>query len=135
MTLFAKTFELSDIQETVFPRLERELEFEITNDEFYNDTTNFCIDNKGRVRLGRGLISYDPESDEDMKYVPRSSYSIAANPWNSHDVYFLIELPNPAQDFEHYNMIRNAFLTELQRRIDRHKKNAQARIRRQKNKS
>lgn len=132
MTQFKSTFQLGEIVETIFPVLSQDVEFAlIEHDLAMNEIINFCIDSKGNVRRSLGLSAYDEESEQNPNYVPRNSYNINTNPWNSHSVYFEIELPNPAEDFEFYTMIRNAMLTELKNRLDRQKKNAQTRLRRE----
>jgi hypothetical protein len=132
MNQFKSTFELGDILETIYPVLSQDVEYAlIENDSVMDDIGNFCIDSKGNVRISRGIVAYDDKSEQDIKYVPRNNYGINISPWNSHSLYFEIQLPNPAEDFAFYTLIRNAMLTELKSRIDRHKKNAQARLRRE----
>jgi hypothetical protein len=130
MTLFAKTFELGEIVETVFPTLSDDVKFALTDDEMA-DIIGFCIDSKGNVRKGLGFTSMSAETDDHPDYVPRNRYEMIWSPWNSHSLYLELQLPNPAEDIALYTLIRNAMLTELKIRIERHKKNAQARIRRE----
>lgn len=125
-------FKLGEIEETVYPDISQEVEYEIiTNDEAVNSIIDFCIDSKGKVRKAVGIIAYDNESEENPDYVPRKSFSLKSSPWNSHSLYFELELPNPAEDFEYYQKIRNAMLAEMTIRLNRQKKNAKARISRQ----
>lgn len=134
MTLFAKTFELGEVVETIYPKLSDDVKFAFTDDEL-GDIIDFCIDSKGAVRLGSGFTSMSAETDDHPDYVPRNRYELKMSPWNSHSLYFELELPNPAEDFAFYTLIRTAMLTELKNRIDRHKKNARARVRREAKKS
>ena len=130
MTLFAKTFELGEIVETVFPALSDDVKFALTDNEMA-DIVGFCIDSKGNVRKGLGFTSMSAETDDHPDYVPRNRYEMSWSPWNSHSLYLELQLPNPAEDIALYTLIRNAMLTELKARIEHHKKNAQASIRRQ----
>lgn len=130
MTLFAKTFELGEIVETVFPTLSDDVKFALTDNEMA-DIIGFCIDSKGNVRKGLGFTSMSAETDDHPDYVPRNRYEMNWSPWNSHSLYLELQLPNPAEDIALYTLIRNSMLTELKVRIERHKKNAQARIRRE----
>jgi hypothetical protein len=106
------------------------VKFALTDDEMA-DIIGFCIDSKGNVRKGLGFTSMSAETDDHPDYVPRNRYEMIWSPWNSHSLYLELQLPNPAEDIALYTLIRNAMLTELKIRIERHKKNAQARIRRE----
>lgn len=130
MNAFAKTFELGDIVERVYPKLSKDIEFTFTDDEL-NSMVNFSIDSKGSVRKGLGIVSMMAETEFDPNYVPANRYSIDQSPWNSHSLYFEIELPNPAENFDYYVLVRTAMLNELTVRLNRCKKNAQARFRRE----
>lgn len=134
MTLFAKTFELGEIVETIYPILSDDVKFSLSDNEMA-DIVGFCIDSKGNVRKGLGFTSISAETDDHPDYVPRNRYEMNWSPWNSHSLYLEIQLPNPAEDIALYTLIRNAMLTELKIRIERHKKNAQARVRREAKKS
>lgn len=134
MTLFEKTFDLGEIVETVFPNLSDDVKFALTDDEMA-DIISFCIDSKGNVRKSLGFTSMSAETEDHPDYVPRNRYEMNWSPWNSHSLYLEIQLPNPAEDIALYTLIRTALLTELQKRLERHKKNAQARNRRAANKS
>lgn len=134
MNLFAKTFEFDEIVETIHPILSDDVKFSLSDNELA-DIVGFCIDSKGNVRKGLGFTSMSAETDDHPDYVPRNRYEMNWSPWNSHSLYLEIQLPNPAEDIALYTLIRNAMLTELKIRIERHKKNAQARVRREAKKS
>lgn len=134
MTLFENAFSLGEVVETIYPKLSDDVKFALTDDEMA-DIVGFCIDAKGNVRKGLGFTSMSAETDDHPDYVPRNRYELKLSPWNSHSLYFELELPNPAEDLAFYTLIRTAMLTELKNRIDRHKKNAQARLRREAKKS
>lgn len=129
MTLFSKTFELGEIVETIFPKL-GDVGLALTDDEMA-DIISFCIDSKGNVRKSLGFTSMSADTEDHPDYVPRNRYELNWSAWNSHILYLDIQLPNPAEDVAFYTLVRTAMLTELKNRIDRHKKNAQARIRRE----
>jgi hypothetical protein len=82
-------------------------------DVVYEKLTSFCVDCKGRIRLGKGIVGTD---NEDLNFVPPQRYDITPAPWNSHQQYIEIELPNPSADRQAYEIIRAAFITELKRR-------------------
>lgn len=134
MSLFENAFSLGEISETIYPKMSDDVKFALTDEELGN-IIDFCIDSKGAVRLGSGFTSMSSETDEHPDYVPRNRYELKLSPWNSHSLYFELDLPNPAEDLAFYTLIRTAMLTELKSRIDRHKRNAQARIRREAKKS
>jgi hypothetical protein len=106
----AHTFELGEIVETLF--IEGDME-----EAMFDHLLNFSIDVKGRTRLGRGMVNMDPANEDDINYVPSQRFNIKANPWNSHQQYVEIELPNPALDFAYYQQIRAAFLQEMSKRV------------------
>jgi hypothetical protein len=128
MNLFSKTFELGEIVETIFPKL-GDVGLSLTDDEMA-DVISFCIDSKGNVRKSLGFTSMSSETEDHPDYVPRNRYELNWSPWNSHILYLELQLPNPAEDVAFYTLVRTAMLTELKNRINRHKKNAQSRIRR-----
>ena len=130
MTLFAKSFSLGEILETVYPTLSDDVKFSFTDDEMA-DIVGFCIDSKGNVRKSLGFTSMSNETEDHPDYVPRNRYEMNWSPWNSHSLYLELQLPNPAEDVALYTLIRTAMLTELKSRIARHKKNVQARVRRE----
>lgn len=130
MTKKKENFSLGNIIETVFSNLDSDLEYSLTsNDDSFGEIIDFCIDSKGQVRKTLGMVAYDEVSEIDPNYVPQNRYQIESAPWNSHSLYFEIELPNPAADLDYYLKIRSAMMAEFTSRFNRAKKNAQARLR------
>lgn len=105
------------IVETIFVNDMESLDVD-HHDEFLDHVTDFCIDIKGRVRLGHGIVSSGEQYDDDMEWIPSQRYSINECAWSSHTIYVEIELPNPATEQKHYRKIRNAFKRELACRIN-----------------
>lgn len=107
-----------NIVETIFLEGVDELSHEV-GEALLNHLTEFCIDMQGRVRKGLGIVNTLPHHEDDPSYVPASSYGIDASPWNSHAEYLEIELPNPALEMEHYLKIREAFINEINARLQK----------------
>jgi len=84
-------------------------------DLIINNVLDFCIDSKGRVRKVRGVINAPGE--DDINYVPHGRFDIRLGPWQAHDMYVMIDLPNPALDYEKYQMIRDVFVREITKRL------------------
>lgn len=130
MNQLSNIFKLGGIVETLYSNLGSEVEFALSEEEV-DGLLNFCIDSKGVVRKGVGMVAMSSDYEDHPEYVPSNRYDIKLSPWNSHSLYFEMELPNPAENFEYYTLIRTAMLTELTNRVNRVKKNAQARLRRE----
>lgn len=77
--------------------------------------TDFCIDMKGRVRRCHGII--DMSGSDNLDMVPRSRYNITFSAWNSHQEYVEIEPPNPVDNPTYFKFIRDAWLAELNKRL------------------
>lgn len=86
-------------------------------DAAYDHLTDFCIDKAGRVRISGGIVAPFDQPD-NMNFVPVERFELRSAPWNSHQAYLEVDLPNPALNFEYYYKIRTIMLAELQRRID-----------------
>lgn len=80
-----------------------------------NNVLNFCIDMNGRVRKARGIINALEE--DDINCVPRDRFDIQLGPWQAHSMYVMIDLPNPALDYEKYQIIRDVFVREITKRL------------------
>lgn len=118
-TLCPSFLELGTIKETLFFRLPLAKEERLLDDdELKYELLNFCIDSKGDVRKGSGMVAYSETSEWNPDYVPNVRYSASLSPWNSHDLYIELELPNPAEDMVFYQLVRKNFLAELGRRVD-----------------
>lgn len=112
------TTTLGDIVETVFLDF-GDIEVE-KYDQIYERLTGFSVGLVGRIRLGTAIIEmHDPDN---LNFVPLERYDINPCPWNSHQMYVEIELPNIARDEKQYHLVRNAFMKELNRRIKKYYK-------------
>lgn len=103
-----------DITERIFLQGVNHLSSDVI-DKLMDYVTSFCIDNEGRVRKSAGIIA--AVGSDDLNFVPRVRFDINCSPWNAHDYYVEIELPNPAVDFAHYQRIREAFVSEIKKRL------------------
>lgn len=107
--------EPGDIVETVFLQFNPpELEHLFREDDGNMDELiNFSVDEKGRIRLGQGIV--DMSGSEDLNFVPQVRWNLNPMPWNSHGTYVEIELPNPNDAL--YYVVRPAMIGELKRRL------------------
>lgn len=120
--------EHGEIRETVFYGSgDEDVDYEILQQD-ENDLTDFCIDEKGRVRKGTGIVNMMIGEDDNLDYIPRVRYDISHSPWNSHSQYVVMEIPNPATEPVLYALVRNSMLAEFRRRLARQIKNAKARL-------
>lgn len=78
---------------------------------------DFCIDMKGRVRKGLGIVSPSATEDDDLSFVPFERFKSTFSPWNAHSPYLEITLPNPAENFALYMKIRTAWIGEINTRL------------------
>ena len=111
-----RTIEPGEIVETLNIEGLSTLSFDVYQALLYH-LTDFSIDVNANVRLGRGIISMGPANDSDFKYVPSERYEVNSSPWNSHQDFLEICLPNPAIDFEYYQTVRQVFITEINIRL------------------
>ena len=123
------SFEHSDIVERIYPRLDEDVEAFILDHsgkgQPVDEVVDFCIDSKGRVRKNVGMIAIPGLGDEDnMNCVPHERYEIETSPWNSHDLYFELTLPNPSTDPAYFYMIRATMIAELKKRLEKQVKKA-----------
>lgn len=106
-----KLAEFGDILETIFFDVKDMSE---KSEKILDMLGNICVDKNGIVRKAFGVNA--PLNDSDnFSFVPRECYKSELAPWNSHQNYIAIELPNPATDFSYYQTIRASFLIEINR--------------------
>jgi hypothetical protein len=110
--------EPGDIVETVFLPLFVE-KVENVSDEigWHVHMTGFSVDVRGQIRLAEGFVAYSDETESNPDYVPRNRFDVNTSPWNSHQPYLEINLPNPAVDAGQHQLIRTAFMREIARRL------------------
>lgn len=111
-----RTISLGDIVETIFlegldPLTERAF------DTLTSHITDFCVDTEGHVCKSVGFINVGSSTLHNNDYVPRHRFDIRFGPWNAHNYYVEITLPNPAIDYDYYLLIRRAFIDELSSRL------------------
>jgi hypothetical protein len=114
------TLEYGDIVETVFYKAsDEDLTHKIWCDDAVLATlTDFCIDRLGNVRKGKGIVNMMGEAEEfNPDFVPALRWSMSQAPWNSHDTYVEMYLPNPITSPALYAKIRSAMLTEFLTRL------------------
>lgn len=106
-----KLAELGDIVETIFLDVKDTSE---KSEKILDELSSICVDKNGIVRKAFGVNA--PLNDPDNpSFVPRERYESRSAPWNSHQEYIEIELPNPSTDFLYYQTIRTSFLIEINR--------------------
>lgn len=116
-TMAKRKIEMGDITETIFISGLSNLSYD-NAELLFGYLQNFCVDVKGRIRKSVGIVnSSSLEDDENMDFVPMVRYEIHCSPWNSHDDYVKIELPNPKTEPELYETVRNSFINEIETRL------------------
>lgn len=102
---------LGEIVETIFLDVKDTSE---KSEKILDMLGDICVDKKGIIRKSTGVTASLGDTD-NPDFVPCERYSSKLAPWNSHQDYVEIELPNPAIDFAYYQTIRSSFLTEIGR--------------------
>jgi len=84
-----------------------------------DDISNVCFDDMGRKRPKIGIVdAYDNKDDSNLEMVPKFSYDIVCQAWNSHQYYFDITLPNPAVDYDNYMKFRKLIVEYIQSELE-----------------